>query len=104
MKTKSILSSDALCLSETYLTKINSDSSQQVYECFLISPYSMPVNRRFYLVNIKGISYWANAVTGTLFISNGKCMTSNLLSLKQVPTPAGKQAYKKEIENVKIAA
>lgn len=104
MKTKSILSSDALCLNEAYLTKINSDSSQQVYECLLFSPNSMPVNRKFYLVNIKGIPYWANAVTGTLFNSNGKCMTSNLLSLKQLHIPVGKQTYKIEIENVKIAA
>lgn len=104
METKTILSSDALCLSEAYLSKLKSDPSQQVYECLLNTPNSLAVNRKFYLVNIKGISYWANAVTGTLFNCNGRCMTSKLLSLKQAPIPVGKHAYKKEIETLKIAA
>ena len=104
MKTKSILSNDALCLCEVYLNKLNNNSSQHVYECFLISRCSEPVKRRFYLLDIKGISYWANSVTGTLFSSSGKCMTSNSLHLNSVPVKIKKNTTNRQIKNFNIAA
>lgn len=104
METKSILSKEALCLNEIYLGKINKDTSREIYQCKLISSSSKPVMRNFYKVEINNKIYWANTVTGTLFNNNGKCMTSYLLWLNDVPVKIKKNIEKKKVRELAIAA
>ncbi len=103
MDTKSILSTEALCLNEVNLNKLN-NSKNQIYEGLIDDGYSKPIKRKFYLIEINGRPYWAHSLTGSLYNELGKCMTSNRLKLLKLPQVVEQNKIKKSNFITAIAA
>ena len=83
----SMISLEGFCLSEHYLSKLQRDSKQRQYEVLVLDISNAKTLRRFYALEINAIDYWADVVTGTLYKTDGTCMTSPVRRLIGEPIP-----------------
>jgi hypothetical protein len=82
------LSTEGFLLSEAYLRKLQSMRAIPRYQALARTDAKNWALRQFFRISIGNDIYWANAVTGTLYNSEGICMSSSVLRLLEKPTPA----------------
>jgi hypothetical protein len=95
------LSKKTFALSEEYLAKLSRDKTQQQYTG-IVNLVGENMTRGFLQVEIGGTSYWADAITGSLYNSEGQCKTSTRLLLVGEPWPVA--GDNKSVDLIKRAA
>ena len=74
-------------LDSAYLKSLQNNHHLQQYEALIQIYAGNNARRRFYRVSINGATYWADVITGSLYNSAGRCMTSFTLQFKEQPIP-----------------